>query len=77
MLYIWSTVQDPNKLKKVKKKPSKQLALFLAHTDNAARRRAARLPGSKQVKLASYQRYLFIFPSPALLRSGPDDGDVC
>ncbi len=65
-----------HKFKKVKKKPSKQFALFLASTDNAVLRRAARLPGSKQVKLASYQECLFIFPSSALPRSGPNDGDV-
>ena len=54
-----------HKLKNVKKKkPSKQFALFLARADNAARRRAARLPGSKQVKLASYQKYLLYSPHP-------------
>lgn len=48
----------------VKKKPSKQFALFLTRTDNAVLRRAARLPGSRQVRLALYQKYLFIFPHP-------------
>ena len=53
-----------HKFKNVKKKPSKQFALFLARADNAALRRAACLPGSEQVKLASSQECLFISPHP-------------
>ena len=62
-----------------KKNPVNSLALFLARTANAARRRAARLPGFKQVKLTSYYQNIFIHIP--LIRSthqsGPNDGDEC
>ena len=53
-------------MKKSKKNPVNFCA-FLARANNIARRRAARLPGSKQVKLALYQKYLFTFPHPLYL----------